>query len=534
MPGSVEQNGVLDLLGVNVPDGGTFRPAIERQPFNVVQDRYDGTMYRELMAASEKLRQVAREATGGDKPLEAFPDLMRDLWATYYKPDPELTAQQAVDPTRQVNRPFVERVMQDSETAKARTTTVLDEVGAGFATLAAAEAFLNEYRQRQDLQDAVQQAQQAAKQMQEQMDQEQGDGDGQQQGAGGGADLEALQQQMQQAMDQAARSVRMAAKAAAEKGNEEAERVQTALGSWGLESGDLKTVPMAQRLDLVRRLASPNLRKLADLIGRYKNLARARQRLKLKKNPDQVVGVESGADLPRLLATEYMQMNHPVLRQNFKRGVADGSLLQYKLDSKEKVGRGPMVKAVDISGSMDGDPLNMAIAIALGLLDTAARQKRATAVSSFDTELKDTIEWLPGERDAEKLVRLATWGTAGGTDYWPAMEWAVKTLESSRYNRGDFVMTTDGRYDLPADKLAQFQAAKKAKQCRALVLLISNKVTAPVRMSQMLLDDPTGQKARAVFGQIVEWADEAWALPESLAAGNTADDFAGDIFEEVF
>lgn len=525
MFGHVESGGLLEQLGITGGAGVTVAPA--PQPFNVDQDRYDGDAFRQIHRASEAMRNLIRKAAEAEKGMDSWPDLVRDIWATYYKPDPALVPEAQVDAGGRVNRPFVQRLLDSAEVQQTRAYTMLDETGAALAALETAQALWEEYQQRPDLQDAVQQARQAAEEGGE--GQPGGEGAGQQPD-GPGSD------QVQRPLAQVARQVRLAVKAAAERGQQKAEDYQAALRGWGLEPGDLQTVPMEQRLQLVQRLMTPGLRRLADLVGRARNLARARQRAKLKKNPDQVVGVESGADLARLLASEYASLRHPVLRRDFYRNFADGSLLQYRLDSKERAGRGPLIAAFDISASMQGAPLDFAICTVMGLVDTAARQKRQAAAMAFDTKVRKRWEWAPGEKDVERLVDLASTGVAGGTDYRDAMQQALAMIEDSRYNRADLVMVTDGLCEVPDDFLARFNAGKRAKGFRVWVALITNDAKRPVRLRTLMNEDPTGAAARRVFGQLTEWADDGWALPTSAATAGaeSADDFMGDIFEEVF
>jgi uncharacterized protein with von Willebrand factor type A (vWA) domain len=165
-------------------------------------------------------------------------------------------------------------------------------------------------------------------------------------------------------------------------------------------------------------------------------MAKAKQKEKVKKQRDEIHGITIGNNIPHVLASELAAIRHPALRKDFLRRYAEGQLLQYELEAKEKQGRGPIVALVDISKSMDiqtptGRRIDMATAIALALVDTASRQKRQAAVVFFNSSVQRTIEFKPGEKDLAKFIEVGTYGTSGGTDYSPALVEAMRLIKTT-------------------------------------------------------------------------------------------------------
>jgi uncharacterized protein with von Willebrand factor type A (vWA) domain len=453
-------------------------------PQNVRQDKYDGTLYRELEDTTNLARLAGRD--------DIFKGLLQDVWASYYKAAPELADESNVDPLYQANRPLVQRLHEDTETQRTRLTTQLDELSSALATLATGQALQNEFEQRQELQEArnlmrrAQQAQQA----------------GQEEAA------QALAEQAREQLEQNAVAVRRAVRESIKEGNEAATEGAAAIAGWGLEPGDLQAMPMQERLELVKRLQSPRLARMTDLVGRMKNLARAKQKAKTKKGRDEIHSITLGNELQHLLPTELAALKHPLRRLDFMRRYTEGQLLQYDLKSKEPQGRGPMVVLVDQSGSMQGSRIEWAIATALALVDTAQRQKRQAAVLFFNNRPGAEYHFTPSTKNPEQLLQMAQEGCDGGTEYWQPISRALQLIAAKgAYQNADVVLITDGECRLGQEQVNQVLAAKELHKFKIYSLIIQSQA----------------------YDSMGAWVDKLWQLP--AVEGETA---AQKLFEEVY
>ncbi|MDE3074998.1 MAG: VWA domain-containing protein, partial [Chloroflexota bacterium] len=423
---------------------------IARHRNNVEQDRYDARLFGDLAKASGKLGALEQRQP------ETWPSLLRDLWASFYKASPELVPEGRVNPAHRVNRPVVQRILDDAETEQTRLTTMLDETASALAAAAAGERLLHEIEQRPELREPMRHAKEAAE----------ATDDGQAEAAAAAAEA---------ALQREAASVRRAVRAAIQTGRDEAEKLQAALAGWGLEPGDLSRVPMERRFDLVGRLMNPKMRRLAEQVGRMRNLARSRQKQRIQHERDEIHSITLGSDLAHVLPAELAMIRHPLRRLDFYRRFTEGQLLQYELTARKAQGHGPMVALIDCSGSMQGDPLDWAIAVALALVDTAARQKRRAAVLFFDTRVIKEIQFNPGERDTDKVLQVAETGVAGGTDYLPALARAVEIIgDGARFRQADVLMVTDGLCQVAEAFLATLKAEKQRLGIRIWSVLIGS------------------------------------------------------------
>lgn len=469
---------------------------------NLRQDRYDYTIYAEIRENSDKIR--ALEAAGAN----TFPALLQDFWAAFYKAAPEMEGEENVNTSHRINRPFVERLIDDRSTKEARITTMLDELSSAVAAIAAGKVILQEINEREKLRKAVELSQEA------QAAEEEGN-------AEAASNIMAEAERILQA---AARDTRAAVRTAVKTGQQEAEELRSVMAGWGIEPGDLSTVPIGNRLKLAAMLtANARMKRIAELVGKMRNLARARQRQKVKQRRDEIHSITTGAELHRMLPQEFGALRHPLRRLDFYRRFTEGMLLQYELRSEEKLARGPIIAAIDISGSMNGAPLEWAIAVALALADTASRQKRYCRVIFFDTKVQKEYSFAPGERNVEKYEKyaeIANIGPAGGTDYAPALSRARQFIaggadiprREKNEESADIVMVTDGICLLHKEYVEDFNGWRKEHGTSAYTILIGNDALNPLR----------------------EWNDKVWRIPVLTGDSDSGEEVAGDLFEEIY
>ncbi len=458
-----------------------------REKTNLKQDRFDHRLYGELLKASEEMSSLA------DQGNTTWPALMQDLWASFYKAAPDVLPATQVDPAHRVNRAFLERILEADATEETRATTMLDELSSGLAALAAGQELLKEISQRPELQEAMDAADQATRASAE----ESPDGDTQAETLAAGAE---------ESLQQAARSLRQAVRKSVSKGKEETQNLKTALSGWGMETGDLQQLPMDERLKVACQLLTPKLVRVADLVGRLRAIARARQKEKLKRDRDELHGITFGNDLTKLLPIEFAALRHPLRKLDFYRRYTEKQLMQYELREKTPQGRGPIIALIDASGSMAGEPMNWAIGIALALVDTARRQKRRAIIVFFASKVKNEHEFV-GKPDIKEFMKVASVGANGGTDYEPALARGLEFITDVNYKKADIVMVTDGVCELAEDFKKTFLTEKARLGFRCWTILIGDESNAD---------------------SLREWSDRVWPIRD------LCDETAGKMFGEVY
>jgi len=425
--------------------------------------RADRFAWDNVSQQSQALEELRTEHT--DWP--AWPALLQDTFQTFYKLDPQLRPLEATDPTVHSNRPYVEQLLSEPTTATARTQTVLDELAAAVATLTTAQVLAEQIRHNPDLNQAMQ----------------------------------ANQPPPPTAQGQMGKAVRQATQA----GGDAAADAQEALLNWGLDGPSLQTLNLRERLTLLDQIRTDRFRQVGDLIGRLRHLAHARQGGALKHARDELHSITQGRDLSRLLPSEAVLLRHPLRRRDFYRRFLEGQLQEYEIRPIPREGRGPILCAIDASGSMYGAPLDWAVAVALGLLDTARRQHRDFGAVFFTDTLGDAFIAPKGILPAQDLVRFASASAGGGTQFEPPLTWCLEQLQTARFKAADITFITDGESDVSPAFLQDFLRAKATWHFRVFDILIGGTLQS-----------------------VAAWADRLWAL-----GGTPDDEAAGAVFEEM-
>lgn len=195
---------------------------------------------------------------------------------------------------------------------------------------------------------------------------------------------------------------------------------------------------LSQRLKRDERLA-----RIATLAGKFKRIAAAKQKAKVRHGADEVSDVELGSNLSRVLPSELVKLSHPQLRTAFLASLLEGRVMQYRLSGTDSLGRGPLVVCLDKSGSMDGPKDIWATAVALALLEVAQRQRRPFALLCFNGEVKHEARVGIGEALPEESLFVQA---SGGTNITGVLARALSIIQESggAMRKADVVLITDG------------------------------------------------------------------------------------------
>lgn len=291
------------------------------------------------------------------------------------------------------------------------------------------------------------------------------------------AEAEAEAAEMAQGLDPVAirQAIRQGCDAAQKDLSEAEEQVEAF--SFGSAPG---TPSMKGNVETKRALAdkvkhSPKLRQIAKLAGRLRRVAAEKQRSKTSDARTEISNLEQGAEVDRLLPSELVDLMDPEREALFFARYADRQCLQYKLSGKEKEGRGPIVIAVDESGSMEGDAECWAKAVALALLDIAQRQKRAWAFIHFDSRVSRVDRVKKGERPSSTaLADCMAHFTGGGTNFQHPLDKATEIIkQEGDLKKADIILITDGISHCQPEWVARFNAWKKDQGVTLFSVLVN-------------------------------------------------------------
>ena len=182
--------------------------------------------------------------------------------------------------------------------------------------------------------------------------------------------------------------------------------------------------------------------------------------------PHEAYDVETGDSIMRVLKAQYALLGHPHTKYEFFRRYADKELLQYKMRGTEEVGKGPIVIAIDKSGSMGGAPFMWAMGVAEALRRFAADEDRDYYALFFgNNNDRERFDFPEGKGPFEKVMAFLGTQANGGTQFdgvlTEALEKATKDFDSAGKEKADIVFVTDGCAHLDDQWITEFNNERK-------------------------------------------------------------------------
>src|SRR5581483_2333359 len=410
---------------------------------------------------------AAKEAEENAPAYHAWSELCRDVFYSYHSHfRPEIV--EPVDPRVELHKRIMPKLIASDSHSKARNTTMDDASMAGIATMAfakelrriLAEELQEQAQESQDYHDLEQQIRDTIGQLGEAQEQAQGLTENGKSVPGELqrliADLTQQQANQQQAaadladnfspMDAKALAAIERAAQAAQDAAEQASNVPK-FGS-GLGKGEPVYESPEQALTIAQLWANnPQLRAMAERFGRLDRDIRFRRAKRIVGGNDEIVDVEFGDNLNRVLPDELAEFADDDLELGFLQRYGDQELLQFSTVGEEHAGRGPIIVCPDASYSMEGERNIWARAVCMCLLHIARLEKRDFAcVEWADMDEVYVTEFLGREpMDAQKIVDMASHFFGGGTAPYQAVKGAYEIMQrAAAFKKADIVLIGDG------------------------------------------------------------------------------------------
>lgn len=330
------------------------------------------------------------------------------------------------------------------------------------------------------------------------------------------AGMATKQQSLQRALDDLKGSTQATLSEAMQRATEEAQEMAEASTMWSDEPGSLRKLPAERRLELAKRMNTPKFKKFAELVGPMESYATLQQMRKVDYMREEVVDIEIGNDLSRVLPERIVQMADPDEEDLFWADFAEGKLPQYKMTGKERVAKGGIIFCHDGSGSMKGEKELWAKAVGLCLLHIARKSRPMRsfwgiqfggrgAMRVDDFHDLSTIQ-------PEQIIDFAEYFFNGGTDFMQPLDKAVELLMAEHDQKGtiqsDIVFATDGQCSVTPDWMKKFREAQEKLKFRVWGINIGgSKTDQPMfdicnGVVCTIKDLTNGEDVKEIFGGI--------------------------------
>ncbi len=405
-----------DTTTVVMPSESAARPG---SPTAFSVDAWGLRRGRDLLAESERMRQARTDAFAA-----------ADFFTAAFDPDPRWHEAPCNDRCR---REFLGQLLDTPEYHALHAATRLNDTAAGIAAAHFAEQFA---KLAQD--DATSPADELGREM---------------------AALRAVGRALTEA-------------------EREVSELHEATAALGLGPGMPGSNDPAAIATLFRQVrGDPALRRICELAGRFRRVAQSKQRLKTRHGLDDVVGVEAGGEIGRLLPSELARLMLPELELDTLRRIVEREAQCREHHAVEPIGKGPIIVSVDESGSMVGEKVHTAKALALALAWIARQQRRWCGLVGYSGETGERVLALPPGRWNE--AALCDWlgeFIGGGS----SLDVPIQELPRMAHALGapagatDVILVTDAICRIPTEIAESFRAWKLRARVRVIALVIEN------------------------------------------------------------
>lgn len=248
------------------------------------------------------------------------------------------------------------------------------------------------------------------------------------------------------------------------------EEMQDCMNSASIGNGagsEGKGIGIDAQLELARLIReSSRFKRIAKIAGRMRAIASDKRKTRSDQARTELHSIETGNEPLQVLPTETALLLNPATRLYFYSKYSSESLLQYRLQGKERKARGPVILCIDVSGSMEGQRELWSKAIFIAMLECCMKDKRDLLLYYFDDGVRASYTFShKTPATPEELITACEYFSGGGTSLEEVLNGACRDVEhgaSTGLDRADIVVVTDGAVNV-SESLQQRVATAQRK-----------------------------------------------------------------------
>lgn len=247
--------------------------------------------------------------------------------------------------------------------------------------------------------------------------------------------------------------------------------------SFGRGAGKTRKLNEERLIEMSERIQNDaGLQMIAKIAGRIKQII-AKKSQTHSSDYGEVIETELGSDVSRMIGPELAMLADEDLGMDLIRRLYDEQVTVWSKESTESLGRGPIVCAVDCSGSMDGSRIYWAKAIACALYGickdrnqpfTFIQYSRSVDAKTFNGDADDDLNFMA------MLQRFE----GGGTYYDRAWAEIIRTFDEERnMSKADVVFISDEEFpvDQFPDEMRRFNEALVATKAQCFGISLTSR-----------------------------------------------------------
>ena len=464
----------------------------------------DLDFYQDIVDTSPIMQQTIQK---GKQILPIFEYMYQDIFLSLYKYKAKLLPESQMHLSTRLNRKFAECYLNTPEYIKLRQTCRMDQFNAALGTeiignklLEVVEEVVNAMNKQKEAMQKMEELMKKEQQMDDLVDENEQLDDLLQglnaTGQGGGQQAQEIQQQIN-ANNAAKKAIQDLANKMAEEmddfveDDDIANEIQVKTGKafdeasthvaetsdivdvWGFGEGEKSRISYQNKKDAIEIIRKSNkLKKLTDLIGRFKEAAMTEQKKKTKNGATEISSVTTGQKIEDTLPSERMLLANESTKGDFYNRYSEKRLMVYSKESNKSKNKGPIILCCDESGSMSGDSEMWSKAFTMGVLEIAQMQKRDFAFIAYSNNANDPIIIKKGEISPNKVITICEEFIDGGTNFERPLRKALDLVNTSSFKEADIMFVTDGDCGVSNDFKRNFKRIKEEKEfsCKGILV----------------------------------------------------------------
>jgi uncharacterized protein with von Willebrand factor type A (vWA) domain len=273
-------------------------------------------------------------------------------------------------------------------------------------------------------------------------------------------------------------TLRWAIRRSLKKGLEEAQEAKQAVETFGRQEGGIQRIPLTEQFRLADLLGkNTKIKDIIKMLGRMRLEALSIKRSRITHSTPVRRGVETvGIEgIERVLPDELANLAIGAQGEDlFLKRLLEEDLLAYSYKNPVVETHGPILLAVDGSGSMAGLKEIWAKALTIATMLQAKKVRRKSHGIIFGASDNEIFEI-----NVDRLEDLATASFHMGTNFGPPLGWAQDKFKEQP--RVDLLFITDGICNLEDEKKTAFIQAKSSSGARCFSVLIGSETTDTVK-----------------------------------------------------
>ncbi|HEU0176677.1 MAG TPA: hypothetical protein VFV58_20615 [Blastocatellia bacterium] len=493
--------------GAEMADSRSVVGAIADGSQAIAHDGFDVETFEQAADDYARLARTVEETTGAIRTGSA---LLRDLFWSFHKRSPRVAPVAPLSPAHEINREIIEQIFSTTEWREMRESgTVGDPLSRAMATIgcaASAVAALDKetiryLNQLHELTGEVEQLFARAETLDElaalSVDKERSEwlkNEAARARTGAAKKekrAERLSRKLEESSEERQQNVRRTVRQGLAEAMTEVGQANDAINAFGggydadfgteNGAGGRNSLSTKEKLVIAQHVGhSPELQQIAAVCGRFTRIALQQQKTRVKHPPDEITSITTGSEIERLLPSEIALLADPDLEDLFYFRFAELGLMQYDMIGHEPEGQGPIIIAIDESGSMTTDYGGMtgevwSKAVTLALLSIARLQKRDLEVIHFSgpNDLRVDL-FSKGQATPAEVIACAGFFFNGGTVFEPLMEKALELVDGSQFEKADVICISDGISDVSPEAQAEWTRRRAELGMRSYGVLIGS------------------------------------------------------------